>query len=484
MKQRKSGVLMHISSLPSGYGCGSFGEGAYKFIDKIASCGFTVWQVLPLCVPDLYSSPYSSASAFSGNPNFIDLEILFKKGYITKAELDTAREKTPYVAEFSRLRAERMTLLKAAAKRALSDEKVSEKVDGFMSLHPHVAEYCRFAALKEANGWVSWERWTISEPDTNEESAHRFIQYEFFTEWDEVIKYAHDHGVNIIGDIPFYVAKDSSDVWAHKEQYMLDTDGRPEWVAGVPPDYFSADGQLWGNPLYNWDAMKADNFSFWRDRMRHMFSMFDGVRIDHFRAVESYYAIRGSAKTAKDGVWREGPRRDFIRMICETENEFDGEKMIIAEDLGDITDEVRELLDYSGFPGMRVLQFGYLYDGDSLHRPHNYPRGCVAYTGTHDNNTLLGGIWEMPPERRRDLFDYCGCGDDWNAACVNIIRELFASAADTVIIPIQDILGYGADTRMNKPGIADDNWSFRITNEQLSSVNVERYRRFNALFSR
>ncbi|MCD7944570.1 MAG: 4-alpha-glucanotransferase [Clostridia bacterium] len=484
MKQRKSGVLMHISSLPSGYGCGSFGKYARKFIDKMSECGFTVWQVLPLCVPDSYSSPYSSVSAFSGNPNFIDLETLFEKGYITHAELEAAREKTPYATEFSRLREERPALLKKAARRALSDKSTADLVDDFMTNHPYIADFCRFAAIKEANGETAWDEWKTENYSPDDEAVHRFIQYEFFSEWASLLKYAHSKGVYIVGDIPFYVARDSSDVWAHREQYLIGKDGKPEWVAGVPPDYFSEDGQLWGNPLYDWETMKKDNFSFWRDRMRHMFSMFDGVRIDHFRAVESYYAVPGTSKTAKNGVWRTGPREAFVDMIKETASEFEGEKLIIAEDLGDITDEVRALLDYSGFPGMRVLQFGYLYDGDSLHRPHNYSRNCVAYTGTHDNNTLLGGIWEMPPERRRDLFDYCGCGNDWNEACVGIIRELFASAADTVIIPIQDILGYGADTRMNKPGIADNNWSFRISKEQLESVNTARYRRFCSIFAR
>lgn len=478
--KRESGILLHISSLPGKYGCGSFGKGARAFVDALVEGGFTYWQTLPFCVPDSFFSPYSSASAFSGNPYFIDLDILFENGLITKTELTLAEEKTPYACEFDRLSKERTALLFRAAARALKNEQIAHEIDSFMAENPRVSEFCRFMALREANGDTMWHDWKTNVPNTETEASWRFIEYEFFRQWALVKAYANEKGIKIIGDIPFYVSLDSSDVWGSREQFLLDSDGRPEWVAGVPPDYFSEDGQLWGNPLYDWAHMKKDGYAFWHERISFMLTLFDGVRIDHFRAIESYYAIPGDAVTAKNGKWRKGPGMELINVIKEVA----GDKIIIAEDLGDITDEVRALLDESGFPGMRVMQFGFLDDGDSLHRPHNYVENCVAYTGTHDNNTLLGSIWEMPPERRADLFDYCGCPNDWSAACVDVIRSVMASKAAIVILPMQDILGYGADTRMNKPGVTDDNWNYRVTFDQLASVNKAFYRRLNKLYGR
>lgn len=478
--KRNSGVLLHISSLPGKYGCGSFGNGAKAFIDKIAAAGFSYWQTLPFCVPDSYASPYSSASAFSGNPYFIDLDVLYDKGLVTKTELLLSEEKTPYACEFERLGKERLPLLFRAAQRAYKSDSIAKKIETYMTSHPHLANFCRFMAIREKNGGRPWTEWDTEEYDEATERAWRFIEYEFFMEWEEIKAYASSRGIGIIGDIPFYVSLDSSDVWADRKQYLLGRDGKPSWVAGVPPDYFSEDGQLWGNPLYDWDYMKKDGYAFWRDRISFMLTIFDGVRIDHFRAIESYYAIPGTAKTAKEGEWRPGPRMELINVIKDVSKD----KLIIAEDLGDITDEVREMLLESGFPGMRVLQFGFISESDSLHRPHNYVTDSVAYTGTHDNNTLLGFIWEMPPERRRDLFDYCGCREDWSAACLDVIRTVMASSSSLVVLPVQDILGYGADTRMNKPGVASDNWSFRITKEQLDSIPASLYERLNRLYGR
>ncbi len=478
--ERSSGVLLHVSSLPGKYGCGDFGEGARRFIDTIAACGFTYWQALPFCVPDEYASPYSSMSTFSGNPYFIDLEELFRRGLLTREELDTAVQRTPYSCEFKRLAAERLPLLFRAAKRASADPKIIAETDDFMRRNPRVAEFCLFMAKRAANGGAGWHDWTVDGYDGEVLSAWRFIQYEFFSQWSKIKEYANARGVRVIGDIPFYVALDSSDVWGSREQFLLEGDGRPQLVAGVPPDYFSEDGQLWGNPLYNWEQMKKDGYSFWRDRLSFMLSLFDGIRIDHFRAVESYFAIPGDAETARGGSWRRGPGLKFAKMI----KEIAGERLIIAEDLGDDTAKARVLIEKCGFLGIRVMQFGFTSGCDVYHRPHSYPSGCAAYTGTHDNNTLLGCVWEMPSECRRELFDYCGCPEDFDAACVQIIRTLMASAADVVILPMQDILGFGADTRMNRPGIGEGNWGFRITDEQLASVNAERYGRMNQLFSR
>ncbi len=478
--ERSSGVLMHISSLPGKYGCGDFGEGARKFIDTIAECGFTYWQVLPFCVPDEYASPYSSMSTFSGNPYFIDLEELHCRDLLTDEELSSAVQNTPYSCEFSRLANERLLLLFRAAERASTDQVLKAEIDGFMKHNPRVSEFCLFMAKRLANGGKCWTEWTTDRFDEGELFAWEFIQYEFFTQWARVKSYANSRGIRVIGDIPFYVDLNSSDVCGSREQFLLDSDGRPEWVAGVPPDYFSEDGQLWRNPLYNWKQMNADGYSFWRDRLSFMFSLFDGIRIDHFRAVESYYAIPGDAETAREGKWRRGPGLKFAKMI----KDIAGNRLIIAEDLGDDTAKARVLIGKCGFRGIRVMQFGFTSGNDTYHRPHSFPNECAAYTGTHDNNTLLGCVYEMPPECRRELFDYCGCPEDFDAACVQIIRTLMESPAGLVILPIQDILGFGADTRMNRPGISEGNWGFRITYDQLASVNRQRYRRMNEFYGR
>ncbi|MBQ7791975.1 MAG: 4-alpha-glucanotransferase, partial [Clostridia bacterium] len=260
----------------------------------------------------------------------------------------------------------------------------------------------------------------------------------------------------------------------------LSEDGKPSLVAGVPPDYFSEDGQLWGNPLYDWGKMKEDGYRWWRDRVSHMATLFDAIRIDHFRGIESYWAVPTDAKTAKEGSWKPGPGIDFIKAIREAA----GEAQIIAEDLGDITPEVHALVKESGFPGMRVFQFGFLSYGDSLHKPHHYPKNSVAYTGTHDNNTLLGYLWELPDDLRKNMLLYCGHTCDWGNGCESMIRTVMASHADLAILPIQDLLGYGSDTRLNTPGKAEGNWQYRITKEQLDSIDKNYFRELNERYAR
>ena len=300
-------------------------------------------------------------------------------------------------------------------------------------------------------------------------------------QWTELKVYANQNGIKIIGDIPIFVAYDSCDVWANKEQFLLDSDYRPSCVAGVPPDYFAKDGQLWGNPLYNWKAMKADGYKWWLARISYMLELFDGIRIDHFRGLESYWSIPRDAETAREGKWEKGPGEEFIDAIKAIS---DG-KLIIAEDLGIITEDVEKLVEYSGFPGMRVMQFGFPGDGTNPHKPHNYIKNCVAYTGTHDNNTLLGYVWELSESDRRDLLDYCGyTSPNWNNGYDAIIRTLFESSAELVIMPIQDLLGYGSDTRLNIPGKADGNWQFRITKEQLNGIDRAKYRHLNGIYGR
>lgn len=475
--KRASGVLMHISSLFGDYSIGGFSENAKYFIDFLAECGFSYWQVLPFGTVDDYHSPYQSYSAFGGNPYFVDLETLHRKGLLTASELADSRQKTPYSCEFDRLRNQRDSLLLTASLRATNREEIEQ----FISDNPYLEQFCRFMAAKEANGGVSWHDWKHDTVCPRQLFKWKFIQFEFFSQWAKIKAYANEKHVKIIGDMPFYVAYDSADMWGNPDQFQLDSNGQPACVAGVPPDYFSQDGQLWGNPLYHWDNMEKNGYKWWCDRLQHMLTLFDGVRIDHFRAIESYWSVDAGAKTAREGRWMKGPGRKLIDAI----NGIRGDKLIIAEDLGEITDEVRALVEYSGFPGMRVLQFGFLGHDDSTHRPHHYVNHCVAYTGTHDNNTLLGYVWELEDKKRRQLLKYCGHGSaDWGSGCESIIRTAFMSHAGLLVLPVQDLLGYGADTRMNTPGKAEGNWQFRVTKQQLDTIDRQHFSRLNRLYGR
>ena len=475
--ERKSGVLMHVSSLWGDYSEGSLGAEAREWIDFLADCGFGVWQVLPFCLTDDCNSPYKSNGAFSVNPNFIDLPTLHRLGLLTDEELQGARQKTPYVCEFDRLREERFALLRRAASR-LKDWR---PVEGFLRSHPQTEAFCRFMALKEANGGKEWNEWTVTEPDEDTLKTWQFTQYEFCCEWAELKAYANSRGVKIIGDIPIYVAYDSADVWANQGLFQLDEKNLPTGVAGVPPDYFCEDGQLWGNPLYDWDAMKQDGYAWWQERIRFMLELFDGVRIDHFRGLESYFSVPAGETTARNGSWIPGPGMDLIRAI----EPYCKNKLMIAEDLGVITKEVQALVEESGFPGMRVLQFGFLGDENSPHLPHHYKNHCVAYTGTHDNNTLLGYVWEQGEEQRRRMLEYFGFYDaDWNRSYETILRSMFAIHAGLLILPVQDLLLYGEDTRINRPGNSQGNWSYRITRDQLWEIKRDTFRGWNRLYGR
>ncbi|MCI5970987.1 MAG: 4-alpha-glucanotransferase [Oscillospiraceae bacterium] len=474
---RKSGVLMHISTLYGDYSIGSFGKEAKEFIDFIADMGFSIWQVLPFGTVDECNSPYKSYSAFGGNPYFVDLNTLYEKGYITYEKLQEQRQHTPYSCEYERLFDERVKLLFEAAQN-VSDK---EEIEKFIKENKYLDDFCRFMALKFANDGKPWQEWKNFDVDENVLFGWKFIQYEFFNQWQEIKKYANEKNVSIIGDIPIYVSLDSCDVWSNREEFLLDETGKPSCVAGVPPDYFSKDGQLWGNPLYDWDKMKKNGYKWWIDRIKHMLKLFDGIRIDHFRGLESFWAVPANAETAAEGKWVKGPGIDFIKAVKKAA----GGKMIIAEDLGEISKDVEKLVDDSGFPGMRVLQFGFLSFDDNVHLPHNYIKNCVAYTGTHDNNTLLGYLWELEADKKKYLLKYCGYdSENWEAGFSSIVRTLFASSADTVIIPVQDLLKYGSDTRLNTPGTSENNWLYRVTKEQLLSVDKNFYRSLNQIYKR
>ncbi len=489
---RSSGILMHISSLPGSDSIGCFGKEARDFVDLLADCGFTWWQVLPFCMADDCNSPYKSYSAFGGNPYFVDLRILAADGYLTRDELDSAHGVTPYACEFEHLSETRLNLLRQAASRAKESDRTA--IAAFAAENPYIEQFCTFMAHRLVNGDRPWYEWTDMEQNNaflQEHFAWQFIQFHFMKQWQDIRAYANSKGIRILGDIPIYVAFDSCDVWANRELFQLDADGRPTAVAGCPPDYFSEDGQLWGNPLYDWKRMEADGFAWWSARMKHMLTLFDGVRIDHFRGLESYWSIPADAVTAREGHWEIGPREPFVaclhRVVDEMAAVLSTEPMIVAEDLGDSTPELRAFVEGSGFPGMRVLQFAFDGDPHNPHLPYNFDRNTVAYTGTHDNNTLLGFVWEADEETRRRALAYCGfTASDWNtpATYAAIIRTLFASTADLAILPIQDILGYGADTRMNIPGNPDGNWRYRVTTEQLATIDRTFYRHLHTLYGR
>ncbi len=470
---------MHPSSLWGDYSVGSFGKEAYAFVDFLYECGFGVWQTLPFCITDDFNSPYKSPASFSLNPYFIDLPALYREGYITKSEIQDCESKEKYLCEFERLKKERIPLLFKAAERALEKSEVREKTEVFMRENPKVAEAAAFLSLKDKYG--NMPHLNFGEGDRGaSEPLWQFLHYEFCRQWQKLKKYANEKGIEIIGDIPIYVSRESADVWKNPDLFLLGSDGNAKEVAGVPPDYFSRDGQLWGNPIYNYKKMKADGYSWWRERIRHTLSLFDGARIDHFRGFDAYWSIP-NGKSAKEGKWKKGPGGALVKAICEEA----GDRLLIAEDLGDINDSVRELISKFSLPGMRVFEFAFLGDKNSVHLPHNYINNSVAYTGTHDNNTLLGYLFECDSHTRAKIFEYCTyTGNSIDEGVRFIIKTLFASSAGLIIFPIQDVLGFGADTRMNTPGKSLGNWAYRVSEEQILHVDKGYYRGLSELYSR
>ncbi len=493
---RRSGVLMSISSLPSKYGIGVFGKDAVDFAAKIKKMGFSCWQVLPFTPVDYANSPYGSDSAFAGNELYINPELLIRDGYITEAEAKGSEYGgSPFTADYAFAKQKRHELLRSAFSRI--DRREKERVSEFIK-EQDLLHHCLYRALNKKNGGVPFWEWKVGRiysdalklTDELEDEVlfAGFVQYIFRRQWTEIKEQINDIGVSIIGDIPIYVSRDSADVWAHPELFMLDEkDGAPSLVAGVPPDYFSEDGQLWGNPLYDWDAQEKDGYGWWIKRIRSSLCLYDELRIDHFRAFASFYAVKGDAANAKEGIWMKGPGMKLFDRVAKAIPDA----RIIAEDLGVFGKDVVQLLEDSGFPGMKIIQFGFTPDEDSAHLPHNYPKNCVAYIGTHDNNTLLGWLWEATHEERAFALDYCGFdGDNWGdggyhaPACHKIIETVWRSNADTVIIPFQDMCGFGSDARMNVPGDDSGKWQFRTTKETIDSINSDYFEKINRTFRR
>ena len=483
---RESGILMPVSSLPGPYGIGCFGKAAFQFVDFLSAAGQTIWQLLPLSPTGYGDSPYQSCSAFAGNPYFIDLDALKAEGLLTAAQLKAEPwGKDPLNVDYGTLYTSRYKVLRAAY---AAWRRQCAGQHGCAYYYPDayyaftlenegwLEDYALYMALKTANGMKSWTQWPREyrkrEPQAleafkaeNEEEIGfwKFLQYEFSIQWKKLKAYANANNVQILGDIPIYVSADSVDAWVGGKLFELDAEGRFARVAGCPPDYFSAEGQLWGNPLYNWPYHKQTGYAWWIQRVRHALGIYDLLRIDHFRGFDTYWAIPAGETTARNGRWEQGPRMELFRALHNAL----GSLPIVAEDLGEMFDSVRELLAESGFPGMKVLQFAFTGE-DSVDLPHNYPRNCVAYPGTHDNNTLTGWFAEeLTAAQRKQAVDYFALTKQ-EGTVRGMLRGVLASTAALAIIPLADWLEETAAARMNTPGQAQGNWQWRADAKKLT----------------
>jgi 4-alpha-glucanotransferase len=475
-QNRKSGILLHPTSLPGTGGIGSLGKEARRFVDFLARAGQSLWQVLPLGPTGYGNSPYSCYSAFAGNPLLIDLDSLVKEGDIEKRELRAGFPDDR--VDFPRVEAYKYDLLGRAAENFFAGGDISRKDEfrRFCDTTSWLHDYALFMAVKAANHDKSWRHWPEAiarrTPVALEEYScslapkvgmQKYMQWQFFRQWEKVKQYANANKVEIIGDIPIFVAYDSADVWANPHLFHLDERGRPLVVAGVPPDYFSETGQLWGTPLYNWEVTAFHGFSWWVERMRSALLLFDRVRIDHFRGFEAYWEVPATEKTAVNGRWVKGPGEALFNALIDNL----GPLPVIAEDLGVITPDVEALRDRFGFPGMKILQFAFDSGPDNSYLPHNYERHAVVFTGTHDNDTTNGWFAGLAHEERKKVLDYLN--SDGEEIAWDLIRAALASVAGTAIIPLQDILSLGSSARMNLPGTSSGNWSWRFTWDDLKT---------------
>ena len=498
---RRSGVLLPVFSLPGAYGIGCFSREAYMFVDFLADAGQSFWQMLPIGPTSYGDSPYQSFSTFAGNPYFIDLNELIDQGLLKKAECDHTKLKTSdnYI-DYGLLYEKRYPLLKKAYGRLTPERR--QKVEKFVKKNNDwLPDYALFMALKDAHGGDSFMKWEddLRQRDSDAIKAagveyedeigfYEWLQYEFYREWKRLKKYANKKGIEIIGDIPIYVAEDSSDVWSHPELFQMDEDGRPIAVAGCPPDAFSADGQLWGNPLYDWKYHKDTGYEWWIRRMKSCMKLYDVIRIDHFRGFDEYYSIPAGADTAKGGRWKKGPGKALFKAI---KKEL-GKTPIIAEDLGFITDTVRKLVKDTGFPNMKVLEFafdgrdsGSSSDKTNDYLPFNYDKNCVVYTGTHDNETARGWLSSIQKAEYDELMDYMDChSKKKDVIARKLVRTALASTADMCIIPMQDWLGLGNEARINTPSTLGENWKWRMSRDDISDALAEEIRELTVLYGR
>ena len=478
---RASGILMGISSIPSKYGIGCFSKEAYEFVDQLEQAGQQYWQILPLGPTGYGDSPYQSVSTFAGNPYFINLEDLIEKGLLTRGECESCDwgGSESYV-DYEKMYMSRYKLLRKAYERA--DLSKDEDYADFLKEEQNwLTDYCLFMAIKNDQKGICWIDWPEELKDRHSKAVkeaekeleeeidfYRFQQYCFTTQWRKLKAYANEKGISIIGDVPIYVALDSSDAWANPEMLQFDKDHNPKSVAGCPPDGFSATGQLWGNPLYNWEVHRNSGYEWWIKRISNCFRLYDVVRIDHFRGFDEYYAIPYGDKTAENGWWEKGPGIDLFRAISARL----GDREIIAEDLGYMTDSVKQLVEESGYPNMKVIEFAFDErdtGNASDYLPHNYPRNCVVYTGTHDNETLLSWLDDITPGERRQVREYLNnFKDSGKELCDDLICLVMQSVANLCIIPMQDYLGLDNSARMNQPSTLGKNWKWRLKEGQFS----------------
>mgnify|MGYP005958321795 FL=1 len=489
---RTSGVLMPISSLPSPYGIGTMGKQARKFVDFLVRGGQKYWQILPICPTSYGDSPYQSFSSFAGNPYFIDLEYLCKDKLLTKKECESFKwGSNPKYVDYGIMYESRYALLRKAYVRFM--KKKPQDFDEFCEKEKQwLDDYALFMALKDANDGQAWSKWdkdlrlrkkeameAAKEQYAEEIRFYKMLQYLFYKQWNELKAYANEEGIEIIGDVPIYVAGDSADVWANPDQFYLDENLEPIEVAGCPPDTFSDDGQLWGNPLFRWDVMKKDGYTWWTRRIKAMSELYDIIRIDHFRGFDSYYAIPAKDDTAKNGQWKEGPGMD---LFTELEKKL-GKLPIIVEDLGFLTPSVHKLLKDSGFPGMKVIQFAFDSREESDYLPHTYTNHCVVYTGTHDNDTVMGWMKTAPKASVKYAKEYLNLtkeeGYNWG-----MMRAAWSSVADMAIVPMQDILGLGSEARINTPSTLGENWKWRATPEQIDTKIAKKLHHYMQMYGR
>ncbi len=493
---RSSGILVHPTSFPSRFGIGDLGSQAYQFIDFLAGSDQQFWQILPLGPTGYGNSPYASYSALAGNPLLISPEQLHKKGLLTDEDLGNLPEFPVDSVDFEQVVQIKRRLLRQACDR-FKTQASSELQEQFIRFCEAKAswldDFALFMALHRTFDNASWHTWEADIAKAQPEAVQKwreklgdeiyyrkFLQFEFCHQWTTLKHYANERGIKIIGDIPIYVAHNSADVWAHREIFALDEEtGEAALMAGVPPDYFSATGQLWGNPIYNWERLKDDGFQWWVERFQATLEYVDIVRIDHFRGFEAYWEVPQGETTAINGRWVKGPGEEFFEVLKEKL----GTLPIIAEDLGLITPEVLELRDRFEFPGMKVLHFAFDGNPDNFYLPFNIEHNCVIYTGTHDNNTTLGWFKQLPDYQRENLLRYLGCfspeGINWD-----LIRLAFSSIGNLAILPIQDLLGLGEEAQMNCPGVAEGNWGWRYRPDVLTDQLRDRLKTLTCTYGR
>ncbi len=494
--KRSAGILLAVSSLPSEYGIGCFDEYAYSFIDRLAESGQTYWQILPLGPTSYGDSPYQSFSAFAGNPYYISLSELVRHGLLTKEEC----KGVDFGASSDRIDYEKLYLSRyPLLRRAYRKSGIQSDSDftRFCTENAWLDDYALFMAVKDKFGGASWSDWDedirLRKPQAmkayrselaDEIGFYKYLQYLFYTQWTKLKSYAKGKGIGIIGDIPIYTALDSADTWANPKLFQLDGDNIPTAAAGCPPDGFAADGQLWGNPLYDWKAHRETGYKWWISRLEHCFRLYDVVRIDHFRGFDEYYSIPCGDKTAKNGHWEKGPGIELFRAVEKSI----GKRDVIAEDLGFMTDTVRQLVKDCGFPNMKVLEFAFdSRDTGSRndYLPHNYTENCVAYTGTHDNQTIASWFETISDKERKTAREYlCDEYTPDDKLLRSFISLIMRSRADVCIIPMQDWLGLKDDARMNTPSTVGENWKWRMTPSQLSGGIFREIRRITELYGR